>query len=67
MAPCHPQIHPILLSTEYKSLHFLNPAFPDLVLYAPTTSATLFFTLYLCSVWNILPLHPGLLLLILQN
>lgn len=44
MAPSHPQIQPILLSTEYKSLHFLNPAFPDLVLYAPTTSGhTIFY------------------------
>lgn len=43
MAPRHPQIQLILLSTEYKSLHFLNSAFPDLVLYAPTTSGHIIF------------------------
>lgn len=58
MSPCHPQDTFMLLSMEYKSLHDLITAFPDLVLCALATSS--YVTSHLCSAWNSLSLHADL-------
>lgn len=58
MSPCHPQDTFMLLSMEYKSLHDLITAFPDLVLCALATSS--YVTFHLCSAWNSLSLHADL-------
>ena len=58
MSPCHPQDKFMFLSMEYKSLHYLVTAFPNLVLCALATSSHIIF--HLCSAWNSLSLHPNL-------